>query len=239
MIMHDFDYYRPDTLKEASTLLSQHNNSMVLAGGTDLLVKMRGGKHRPDRVVDVKAIDGLDCICWREGDLFIGANVTWTQLKNDETVKTHFPALHQSCRRFGCFEIRNRATLGGNVCSASPGCESGGPLVVYEALVEIYGPTGIRREPVVTFITGPGRTSLKSGELVSGVLIPRTLPKTRSAYRRIARVQGQDLATCAVTVLAVNPDDPKTRQVRVGMSAVFKNSGPFTGIRRDTFFEGD
>lgn len=222
MLLSEFEYRKPETLSAASGMLLEKKNSMILAGGTDLFVKMRKGSHRPQRVVDIKNIEGLDIITWKRDRLFIGAAVDWTTLKNSSDVKKHFPALHQATKRFGCHEIRNRATLGGNICSASPGCESGGPCAVYEALVRVYGPEGRRDVPFSDFITGPGRTCLKEGELMEGVLIPKPPAGSRSAYRRTARVQGQDLATCALTVMAINPGDPANRQVRAGMSAVMK-----------------
>lgn len=222
MILADFDYIKPKTLKEASDYLLEHKNARILAGGTDLLVKMRSGSLRPEKVVDIKDIPELNIIVWEEGSLSIGANVTWTQIKENEKIKKHFPALHQAAGFFGCYEIRNRATIGGNLANAAPGSEGGGPSVVYEVSLTLYGLDGYREIPVNEFLTGPGKTSLKDGEILTSIKFPIPPANAKSAYRRAARVKGQDLATCAITVMALNPDDAVVREIRVGLSAVAK-----------------
>jgi CO/xanthine dehydrogenase FAD-binding subunit len=232
MILSSFDYHSPAGIQEASRLLLEEKNSMILAGGTDLLVKMRKGGHRPVRLVDVKKIPGLFDIHWEDGSLFVGACVTWSTIKGDDRIREDFPALHQSSLRFGCHEIRNRATLGGNVCSASPGAESGGPLAVYGASVKIHGPQKERVVPFSSFVTGPGRVSLEPGEVVTGVLLPKQPQGAVSAYRRTARVKGQDLATCAITVMAIDPANPPRREIRVALSAVMKTPARADGLEK-------
>lgn len=222
MILSKFDMVSPKTVEEAAALLKEHKNSLVLAGGTDLLIKIRSGSHRPEMVVDIKKIDGLDRIEWEMGHLFIGACADWTQINRNSEIRKHFPALYDASKEFGCFEIRNRATIGGNICNASPGAEAGGPAVVYEAEVMTDGVNGKRKMPVTDFIKGPGRTALEQGEIMTGILLPAPPENSKSAYRRTARVKGQDLATCATTVMAVNPDNPEEREIRVGLSAVLK-----------------
>lgn len=224
MAMTAFDYHRPKTLETASKLLLEHKNSMILAGGTDLFVKMRKGSHRPDVLIDVKSIQEVSGFAWEEGRMFIGAAVTWTEIKMNEAIRKYFPALHQAACNFGCQEIRNRATIGGNICSASPGAESGGPGLVYDASVKLWKKSGERIIPLKDFMTGPGQTALLSGEIMTGLLLPKPPENCRSAYRRTARVRGQDLATCAITVMAVNPDIPPTREIRVALSAVLKTA---------------
>lgn len=222
MITAEFDYFAPTTVKEASQLLTERKNSMILAGGTDILIRVRNGAHRPARLVDIKNIKQLKRIEWVKEGLFIGSCVTWTQIKENPIVKDNFPALHQASQRFGCREIRNRATIGGNICNASPGAEAGGPAVVYEALIKVESLNGKKLVPVNKFITGPGRTSLQTGEITTGVILPKPPQNSRSAYRRTARVKGQDLATCAITIMAVNPETPESREIRAGLSAVMK-----------------
>ena len=220
MILADFDYIKPKTLKEASNYLLEHKNARILAGGTDLLVKMRSGSLRPEKVVDIKDIPELKNIEWDERTLSIGANVTWTEIKENEKITKYFPALHQAASFFGCYEVRNRATIGGNLANAAPGSEGGGPCVVYEVTVTLYGQDGYREIPVNEYLTGPGKTSLKVGEILTAIKFPIPPANARSAYRRAARVKGQDLATCAITLMALNPDDASVREIRVGLSAV-------------------
>ncbi len=221
MIPFEFEYYAPSKVEEVSHLL--RDGSVIMAGGTDILIKMREGRVRPSRVIDIKKIPSLHTMQWQDEGLFLGSCVTWSRIKKDEKIKEVFPALHQASCNFGCKEIRNRATVGGNVCNASPGAEIGGPSVVYEALVYVYRKgMGEEKIPFSKFVLSPGRVDLKEGDFVTGVFFPYPPKGSRSAYRRIARVKGQDLATCALTVMAVNPQEPNEREIRVGMSAVFK-----------------
>jgi aerobic carbon-monoxide dehydrogenase medium subunit len=183
---------------------------------------MRNGSHSPDRVIDIKNISELNKIGWENGKLFVGASTTWTDIKNNADLAKHFPAFPQAAGVFGCHEVRNRATLGGNICHASPGAEAGGPCVVYEAKVKLWNNGKERVIPITDFITGPGKTSIEHGEIMMGILIPLLPEGSLSAYRRAARVKGQDLATCAVTVAVVNPGETANRRFRVGLSAVMK-----------------
>ncbi|MCD4785714.1 MAG: xanthine dehydrogenase family protein subunit M [Candidatus Eremiobacteraeota bacterium] len=218
--MTDFDYIKPESLESAVKILLEDKNSRVLAGGTDLFVKIRGGRIRPKKVVDIKGIPGLDEITWDEEGLSIGATATWTQINENERIKKHFPALIQASSSFGCYDIRNRATLGGNLANGAPGAEGGSPSLIYDAEVKIFGTGGYRTIPVEKFLLGPGKTDLKEGEILTSIIFPLFPAGTKSAYRRASRVKGQDLATCALSVLVLNPDEVVSRKVRVALSAV-------------------
>lgn len=220
MIMTDFDYIKPGSLESASKILIEDKNSRILAGGTDLFVKIRGGRIRPEKVVDIKGIPGLDEITWGEEGLSIGATATWTQINENERIEKHFPAIVQASSSFGCYDIRNRATLGGNLANGAPGAEGGGPSFIYNAKVKIFGPDGYRTMLVEEFLVGPGRTDLKEGEILTSIIFSLFPAGTKSAYRRASRVKGQDLATCAISVLVLNPDEVVSREVRVALSAV-------------------
>lgn len=220
MILAEFDYIKLDTLMEVSKYLLENRNSRIVAGGTDLFVKMRDGGVRPEKVVDIKGIEELHGMTWEEGTLSIGAAVTWTEIKENSDVQKHFPALIHAASNFGCFEIRNRATLGGNLSNAAPGCEGGCPCLIYEAVIKIFGPDGYRETPLNEFFVGPGRTSLKEGEILVSIKLPILPEGTVSAYRRASRVKGQDLATTGMAVLVVNPKDTASRKIRVALSAV-------------------
>jgi CO/xanthine dehydrogenase FAD-binding subunit len=220
--MSSFDYLKPSSLEETSKLLAENKNSRIIAGGTDLLIRMRANEVRPDKVVDIKGIAELHEIRWEEGRLTLGAAVTWTQIKEDKKIAQHFPALTQAAAHFGCYEIRNRATIGGNVANAAPGSECGSPCLIYDAVVSIFGTSGKRSVPIEKIWLAPGRTTLEEGEFITAVTLPIFPESTKTAYRRISRVEGQDLATCAIAVMAFNPGEPVSREVRVALSAVSK-----------------
>jgi len=222
MIASTFNYHKPSTLREASETLTLYKNSMIMGGGTDLIVRMRNGTQSPENVVDVKGIDELNKIYWDGEGLFIGAAISITQVKNNTDVKERFPALHQASCVFGCSEIRNRATIGGNLCNASPGAETAGPLLIYNSTAKIWSEGKIKSLPLSDFFTAPGRTALKHGEILTGVTIPTPPAGALSSYRRAARVKGQDLATCAISVMIVNPKKLQEREIRIALSAVMK-----------------
>ncbi|MCE1245493.1 MAG: xanthine dehydrogenase family protein subunit M [Firmicutes bacterium] len=236
MIMSSFDYLKPSSLEEASKLLLENKNSRILAGGTDLLIRMRGGEVKPEKVIDIKNIAGLHEITWEDGRLVLGAAVTWTRIKEDAKIAEHFPALTQASAEFGCYDVRNRATIGGNIANAAPGSECGSPLLIYNADVIVYGPSGERSIPIDQVWLAPGRTNLAEGEFITKVSIPLYPASTKSAYRRISRVEGQDLATCAIAVMISNPEEIAAREVRIALSAVSKT--PMRAAELESFLSG-
>lgn len=214
-----FDYIAPGSLAEAARLL-QEADSSLLAGGTDLLILTRSGKLKPRLVVDIKKIDGLRSVTSQGEKLHIGALVTIQDIKENETIRRHYPALWQATPRFACYEIRLRATLGGNIAHASPGADTALPLAIYEANVEIFGTQGSRSVPLSKFITGPGKSVLQRGEIVTGFTLPACPANSRSTYLRIGRVEGMDLAVCNLALMKVPDDGNGKPQFRVAVGAV-------------------
>jgi CO/xanthine dehydrogenase FAD-binding subunit len=219
-MLNPFDYHRTKDLPEALKYLRQVPEAMVLAGGTDLLVKMRRGRLRPPALLDIKNLEACHGIVQENGHLSVGALTTFQELLESDAIRERFPVLHQAAQAMGCYEIRRRATLGGNVVNASPGSESGSPLAVLEAQVELAGSGGRRRLPVADFWKGPGRTALVPGELLVRILIPNLPPDSRGMYLRRSRVRGMDLASLNVAVMILHPDVVEQREVRIAMGAV-------------------
>ena len=219
-MMMPFDYHRPRDLSEALESLRQIPGAMVLAGGTDLLVKMRRGKLRPPALVDIKGLEDCRGIARENGHLSIGALTDFQELLESDLVRERCEVLHQAARVMGCYEIRRRATLGGNVVNASPGAESGSPLAVLEAQIELAGLDGRRRLPVAEFWQGPGRTALAPGELLVRVLIPELPSGSRGLYRRRSRVRGMDLASMNAAVVILHPRTIDRREVRIALGAM-------------------
>jgi CO/xanthine dehydrogenase FAD-binding subunit len=199
-----FAYARPRLLDEALALLAETPEARPLLGGTDLIVGLRKGKLRPPLVVDLKQIDELrPGITEHDGALRISAGTVMTQLIRDPRVQRQFPALVEAALTVGSIQIRNRATLAGNLCNASPAADTAPPLLVYAARVEVAGPPGRRVVPVEELFVGPGQTSLVPGELVTAVEVPLPDEPQGSAFERLTRRRGVDLATinlcCSVT----------------------------------------
>jgi carbon-monoxide dehydrogenase medium subunit len=192
-----FAYARPATIAEAVALLAEHRGgARVLAGGTDLVIRLRDGTQRPALVVDVKQIPELrPRIDLVDGALSITAGTTMTDLAADERVRRHFAALAEAAEVVGSVQIRNRATLAGNVCNASPAADTAPPLLVYGAVVVAAGPAGLRRLPLDELFVRSGRTTLAPDELVTAIELPLPRRRNGAAHVRRTRRRGHDLAS--------------------------------------------
>ncbi len=195
--MRPFSYIRPTALADALNALETHGaKARVLAGGTDVLVRLRMGHMRPDLVVDIKDVAEFGDGIVETGDVLrVGARAVMTDLVGDARIRRHFPALVDAASVVGSVQIRNRATLAGNICNASPAADTAPALLVYGASVNLVGPAGTRTVPVTEFFTGPGKTVLQVGELVASIDLPIPTRRTGSAFGRITRRYGVDLAT--------------------------------------------
>ena len=195
--MRPFAYLRPDNLDHAIAALGEPSAiPYLLAGGTDLIVRLRRGHLRPTIVVDTKKIRDLhDEIVAIDGGLRFGARVTMTSVIQDARVRQHFQALVESASVVGSVQIRNRATLVGNICNASPAADTVPAMLVYNAVANVVGPGGSRSVSLSGFFTGPGRTVLTRGEILTSVDLPFPEQPVGAAVGRITRRRGVDLAT--------------------------------------------
>src|SRR5690606_18905015 len=150
-----FKYYKPQTLQEANQFLTQNDAAYVLAGGTDLMILLRRNFIDAKHIVDIKAIPEMDQLSYSdEGGAEIGARVVVNRLIGTDWVKEKYPALHQACETLASHQLRNRATLVGNICNASPGADLPPSLLVYDATVKIAGVDGERDVKLSEFFTG-------------------------------------------------------------------------------------
>ena len=195
--MHTFAYARPATLAEAVALLEAHGPAArLLAGGTDLVIRLRDGTARPAVVIDVKQIAELRPAIHEDGGrLVISAGTVMTDVASDERVRRSFPALAEAAAVVGSVQIRNRATLVGNVCNASPAADTAPSLLVYDATVVAEGPGGTRRIPVDDFFVRSGVTTLARGEIVTAIELPLPARKMGAVHMRRTRRRGHDLAS--------------------------------------------
>jgi CO/xanthine dehydrogenase FAD-binding subunit len=225
--MHSFEYLQPGSVAEAIRMLTEYGpEARVLAGGTDLLIQMEGGRHRPEAVIYVARIPELREIDWNPDDgVRIGGAATLRAVENHITVRERYPALARAAKEVGSIQIRNLATLAGNLCNASPSADTSPALLAYEAEVEITGSGGDRQVPVGEFWLGPGRTVLRPGELVTGIRLPPPAPGQRSFYQKLAVRKAMDLAMVVVAIVltpgeAGSDGDGRVRQARIALGAV-------------------
>lgn len=200
--MRPFDYVRPADLDAAIELLARHgSDARVLAGGTDLIIRLRDGTYSPSVVIDVKRIHELAPRIEMVNDrVEVGAGTTMTDVIEHPLMQQHFPALVESARFVGSVQIRNRATLAGNQCNASPAADTAPPLLVYGADLEIVGPAGRREVALDDFFIRSGVTTLAAGELVTAISLPIPSGRVGSAFQRRTRRRGHDLASVTLAV---------------------------------------
>jgi carbon-monoxide dehydrogenase medium subunit len=210
-----FDYVRPSTLAEAVGLLAERGpDARVLAGGTDLLIRLRDGSLRPSVVVDVKRVPELaPGIRVEGGSLVIGATTAMTEIAAHPVIRRDLAALAEAAAVVGSVQIRNRATLAGNLCNASPAADTAPALLVHGAVIVIAGPAGERRLALDDLFVRSGVTTLDRGELVTAVELPVPPTRLASAHQRRTRRRGHDLAS---VTLAVGVDARGSARVAFG-----------------------
>lgn len=200
-IVSDFEYYAPETLEEASKLLKElGKDAAALAGGTEVIVKMKDGSRRPKHIVNLKKIPGLSGIKETPDGIEIGALTTIREIETCSLVKEKYPILYEAARVLGSIQIRNRATVGGNICNASPCADSAVGLLSVDAVAHISGLEGEREVPLVEFFLGPGRTVLAPGEILTSITVPKMAPGSKSVFNRVARAS-MDMATISLAAV--------------------------------------
>jgi CO/xanthine dehydrogenase FAD-binding subunit len=212
-----FAYRRPASADALWDVLDESEGEVaLLAGGTDLVVGLNKGTVRPATVVDLKRVDVLRAeIELVDGGLRVGALAVLSDLIADTRVREHFAALVEAAAVVGSIQIRNRATMVGNVCNASPAADTAPALLVYEASVNLLAREAERSLPLADFFTGPGTTALRSGEIVASIDLPLPPRPHGSAFVRVARRRGFDLGTVSVACLLA-----PGRPARFGFGAV-------------------
>ena len=172
--MKNFEYFEPATLDEAVRLLQQYDgNTSILAGGTDLLVEIKENLRPVDTMINIKKIPGLHHLTWDEKDgLRIGSLATIREVETSSIVQRDYAGLAEAASLVGSIQIRNRATIAGNISRASPSADTLPSLIADQAMIILYGPEGQRSVPMQDFFTGPGRTLMANTELMLEIIVP-------------------------------------------------------------------
>jgi aerobic carbon-monoxide dehydrogenase medium subunit len=211
----------PSTISAAVKLLAGKSGvTRVLAGGTDLLVQMRTERVAPDLIVDVKRIPSMRAITAKAGGFRIGAAVAGAELGEHKSLRKAWPGVVEAANLIGSHQIQSRATLAGNLCNASPAADSVPALVAAGASVAIAGPRGRRTVAAEQIATGPGKTSLKRGEIVEAILLPKRPPRSGDAYLRFIPRSEMDIAVVGVGVSLTLDGKGVCTAARVALGAV-------------------
>jgi carbon-monoxide dehydrogenase medium subunit len=221
--MKEIDYAAPRTLAEAVDLLNRHGDrARVLAGGTDIIVQLREHRRDADLLVDVKNIPELGELTFDpQRGLVIGAAVPCHRIYEDARIAAAYPGLIDAAALIGGIQIQSRASLGGNLCNASPAADSIPALIALEATCTIVGPRGMRQLPVEKFCIAPGRTVLNRGEMLILLHVPLPKPRSGAAYLRFIPRNEMDIAVVGAGVsVALDEGKSHCTAARVALAAV-------------------
>lgn len=221
--MKDFEYAAATSVDEAVSLLAARGDrAKILAGGTDIIVQLREGLREADFVLDVKRIPELMALSFdAAAGLRLGASVPCYKIYEDTALAAAYPALADSARIIGGWQIQSRASIGGNLCNSSPAADSIPSLIALDAVCQIVGPNGRRSVPVSQFCTAPGKNVLQRGEFLVSLDFPPPRPHTGSRYLRFIPRNEMDIAVVGVGVwLRLDVSGQKIEEARLGVAAV-------------------
>jgi carbon-monoxide dehydrogenase medium subunit len=229
-MLHRFEYAAPRERAELLDLLAARGGSaMLLAGGTDVLVNIRGGAARPELVIDVKRVPGWDAITWSAADgLVIRPATTINALLRDAVVRQRFPLLVACARDLASHQIRNRATVIGNIVNASPCADMAPALLCLDARAWAASTRGVREIPLRDFFTGVKRTRLAPDEVLERMVVPARSASARGGYRKLKRINGHDLGIVGVAVMK------QDGRLRVGISSAAPTPALVDGLSEST-----
>ncbi len=234
-----FEYLEPESIEEALAMLCKYEGkAKIIAGGTDLMVQMRYKQIKPEYVIDITRIPGLDYITFGDQQgLRLGALTTIRALEASPEIQNRYPIIAQAAGQLGSVAIRNVATLGGNLCNALPSAETSQVLVALSARVRTLGPSGERTLPLEDFFVGVGQTILQPNELLLEILVPRTEPCTSGIYIKHSPRGPIDLASVNVAVLSTtDPDRNICKDARIVLGAVAPT--PLRAVRAENVLKG-
>ena len=215
------EYFEPKSLSEALSVLEKHGDeAKVIAGGTDVMVDIKF-KEEPGSLVNIKKLPGMSGIKENGGSLRIGALTTIRDLETNALVRDKLPVLWEAAHQFASLQVRNTATIGGNICRASPSGETLTPLLVLEANAVLAFSDGERSEPFKSFFQGPGKSAAGAKGLLTEIEIPYPPAGSKGVYLKHAVRGAMDIAMVGVAVL-LTPDAGKNniQDVRIGLGAV-------------------
>jgi len=219
--MKPFEHFQPNSLKEAIKVLSiKVKDTKVIAGGTDLLNAMRDGETGFKCLVDLKGIKELDYIKYKAKEgLRIGALTRIRDIETSSEIRKKYPLLSEAAHTIGSVQIRNMATIGGNLCNAAPSADMAPALIALGAKGKVQGAKGKRTIPIEDFFVGPGETQLKKGEILTEIVVPNLAKDTCGVYIKHGLRKAMDIAIVSVCVL-ITRGNGKLKGAKIVLGAV-------------------
>ena len=214
-------YHAPDSIDAAIALLADASSPpKVMSGGTDLIIQMQRPKAPDTFVVDVKKIPGMREAEWSDDGLTLGPAMSCAEFTKRGDIKSVFPGLVEAAYLIGSTQVQGRASLGGNLCNASPAADTIPALMANHAICVIQGPGGTRHVPVEAFVTGVGKNCLEKGELLAALILPKPTPGTSDAYLRFIPRTEMDIAVAGAAVSLTLDHKGVCQRARVAIGAV-------------------
>ncbi len=205
MYLKDFNYLRPRSLTEACEMLQNNKDGALIAGGTDLLVEMKMGLRHHENIISLSDIDELKNIEESEDYIIIGAGVTHSTIVNSELVKQHYNALSEASSNIGTEQVRNAATVGGNVCTGASCCDTGPVLLAADCVLELTDTTGNREIPIKDFFIFHRKTAMKKGEMLTRIKVPKLKAGTGISIEKYGLRNAASISVAsAVSLITIN-----------------------------------
>jgi CO/xanthine dehydrogenase FAD-binding subunit len=231
-----FDYKIPNTIEKAIEFLWQdEGKAKIIAGGTDLVIRLRNGDYTPNVIIDVTKIEELRKIEERNGTISIGAAVTHSEISTSLLVKKYAKVLSDAASEIGSPQIRNLGTIGGNIINASPAGDTIPPLMVLGAVGRVISKKGEGEAPLFQLFKGPYETNLKPHELLVQVTFEKLSPDTRSSFLRLARRDAMAIARMSVAIV-LRLEKSRIEEIRIAVGSVTPTPERFSEV--ETFLMG-
>jgi len=220
--MKNFEYVVPKSLEEAISLLAQYDGkAKIMAGGTDLLVEMRSRELQPEVLIDLKRIPNLDSIDDDNEGLRIGALVRIRDIETSQIIQEKFSILSQAAGTLGSVQVRNKATVGGNLCHAAPSADMAPALIGLGAVARFVGQDGDKTLPLEEFCLGPGETVLRADQILTELRVPNMAAFSEGVYLKFGPRRAMDLAVVGVAaVLTMDSTITNCLDIRIVLGAV-------------------
>lgn len=210
----------PASMEEFLDVKKERPDALVMAGGTDLLVKLRENKQKAKAIIILERIKELSEIKLNGSEIIIGAMATHQQLMESPIIAHHIPCLGQAAGTIGSPAIRHMGTIGGNICTASPAGDTLGPLYVMQAKIELTGPAGSRVAAIEDFIQGPGRVNLMNDEILKQVRIPVPDEDAVSVYYKVGQRKALAISICSMAVFMQIDAGQRVQKARIAWGSV-------------------
>ena len=231
--MKAFEHYAPDSVEELLELLKSKPNAKLIAGGTDLLLQMKEGTAQPETVVSLKNVEELGGFSVSKSGYRLGTGMTLRRITRSNELTQNFPGLIYAAGVVASEQIRSLATLGGNICNASPSADMVPPLIALDAVVQLVSSQSQRELPLSEFFKGPGESVLKGGEILHSIFLPQ--PSGSMIYSKHAPRKYMDLAVVGVAVRLAKKNG-KINEARVALGAV--GPVPFRAEKTEALLAG-